>query len=388
MAGDINSTLDVSIYDDNSGAASVIDANGSLVTTPRNPSGIALFDTNAHRGYIQLGDGTNLMPTMDGITRPGFIKITDGTNVAGVDSANAIYVSGKSAVGVAPSSNPLYIGGIDTSGLKRPFLFDSRATNTIALNTLPMGEYRTASPALTNAQVVPLQVDATGKLKITQANLSAQTIALSYDASISPLVANMWLNIQKYTVPANYQLEVVEFNTLVANANASFRFTKALTMGTYNVGTSTFTDQNAYTAPGFAQNVEAEITTVFTGTAVTFTVTYTNETGATGHTGTITTTAAPAVGQRFAMVLAAGDFGVSDITAVTKAGGTAGVCQFYGIVELLFQQNATTNQAFPYLTARQSIILAPGEQLQMDITHTTTTSIRRLMKVVGLLTAT
>jgi hypothetical protein len=139
--------------------------------------------------------------------------------------------------------------------------------------------------------------------------------------------------------------------------------------------------------PGFASNVEAEITTAFTGTAVTFTITYTNELGVTGHTGTITTTAAPGVGQRFAMVLAAGDFGVSDITNVTKAGGTAGICTFYGIVELLWEKNSTTDQTFPRLTSRQSIILAPGDQLQMDIQHSTTTSIRRAMKVVGLLTS-
>jgi hypothetical protein len=58
------------------------------------------------------------------------VKLTDGTTVAGVDNAGALYVSGKSAVGVAPSSNPLYISGIDGGGLKRDFLIKNTAPLT------------------------------------------------------------------------------------------------------------------------------------------------------------------------------------------------------------------------------------------------------------------
>jgi len=63
------------------------------------------------------------LPTGD--NRIGRVKITDDTNVAGVDAANAQYVSGKSAPGVAPSSNPVCVSGVDGSGLKRVFLLDA-----------------------------------------------------------------------------------------------------------------------------------------------------------------------------------------------------------------------------------------------------------------------
>jgi len=53
------------------------------------------------------------------------VKIWDGTNTANIDSANALYVSGKSAAGIAPSSNPLYVAGIDGGGLKRGILTDT-----------------------------------------------------------------------------------------------------------------------------------------------------------------------------------------------------------------------------------------------------------------------
>jgi hypothetical protein len=231
-----------------------------------------------------------------------------------------------------------------------------------------------------------VRCDTTGRLLVSQA-FAAQTIALSYDVSAQPLVANMWLNVLKYTVPTGYNFEVVEMSARSSNANASFRFTQTLSMGTYNLTGSVFTDGSAYVTPGFATFLEAEVTTIFTGTAVTFTVTYVNESGVVGRTGTITTTAAPTVGQRFALVLQAGDLGIKDITNVTKAGGTAGICTFYGLVELLQEQHATTDDTQPRFMARQSIILLPGQQLQMDFTHTTTTSLRRMMKVVGLLTA-
>ena len=66
---------------------------------------------------------TDALPTGD--NRIGRIKVTDDTNVLGIDTANAAYVAGKSAVGAAPSSNPVNVSGVDGSGNKRIFLLDA-----------------------------------------------------------------------------------------------------------------------------------------------------------------------------------------------------------------------------------------------------------------------
>jgi len=97
--------------------AKLINASGSYI----NP---ATEDTLA---LIKNTDGvkkiTDALPTGD--NRIGRVKITDDTNVAGVDAQNHQYVAGKSATGVAPSSNPVSISGVDGGGLKRIILLDT-----------------------------------------------------------------------------------------------------------------------------------------------------------------------------------------------------------------------------------------------------------------------
>lgn len=66
---------------------------------------------------------TDALPTGD--NRIGRVKITDDTNIAGVDAQNHLYVAGKSAVGVVPVSNPVSISGVDGGGLKRVLLTDT-----------------------------------------------------------------------------------------------------------------------------------------------------------------------------------------------------------------------------------------------------------------------
>lgn len=46
-------------------------------------------------------DGTNEMPMMDAVARPGFMKLTDGTEVANVNASNQLEVSVENAVTVS-----------------------------------------------------------------------------------------------------------------------------------------------------------------------------------------------------------------------------------------------------------------------------------------------
>ena len=67
-------------------------------------------------------------------------KITDGTNVAGVDAVNHQLVSGKSAVGAAPSTNPVSISGVDGGGFKRIPLADT--LGRLQTSAFPMDGYK------------------------------------------------------------------------------------------------------------------------------------------------------------------------------------------------------------------------------------------------------
>lgn len=72
-----------------------------------------------------------------------YAKITDGDYVAGVDAAGGLYVAGKAAPGASPSSNPVYIAGVDVGGLKRGILTDTSGKPYVLTEN-----YQVLSPAV------------------------------------------------------------------------------------------------------------------------------------------------------------------------------------------------------------------------------------------------
>jgi hypothetical protein len=299
---------------------------------------------------VKVTDGTNVMPTGDAVGRAIFQKVTDGTSTATVGTLT---------------------------------------TSAVGLNVVPLGVYQTTPPSLTNGQVYPLTMDASGRLLVSTAAATRRLIELSYvSGGLSILVANMWRNVLTYTVPASYQLEVTNFNCSAGNQLSSARWNRMKSLGTYNVATSTFSDGSAYTSPGFCSSVEAEVTVALTGTAVTLTVTYVNQDGVAGRTGTITCTAAAPLQYRFLMTLQGTDFGVRDITAVTKSGGTAGTLTLYGLTTLMQVKITNADQTYPYLTARESVIIEAGDMVSLEVTATSATNVARMVKAVGVLSPT
>ena len=117
-------------------------------------------NTLANKWPVQVTDGTNTMPTGDAVGRAIFHKITDGTNTAGVDANNHIFVAGKSAVGATPTGNPVAVSGVDNGGLKRALLTDTGgrqfALITDATNTAAVKAASVAPAATDPALVVAL----------------------------------------------------------------------------------------------------------------------------------------------------------------------------------------------------------------------------------------
>ena len=54
--------------------------------------GITCEDGDNNALHVAVTDGTNLMPTMDAVARPGFMKITDGTETVNVTTDNELEV--------------------------------------------------------------------------------------------------------------------------------------------------------------------------------------------------------------------------------------------------------------------------------------------------------
>lgn len=126
-----------------------------------------------------------------------------------------------------------------------------------------------------------------------------------------------------------------------ASINHTLSFFKAISFGSINISTPTFTDGSAWgTQTQLGASVTAsspvllECTTVLNATPGNLSFTYKNQAGTGGQTSsTLSLGANTVVGSMGYMQLAAGDYGCQDITAATRTAGTTptGVIKFWGV---------------------------------------------------------
>lgn len=253
---------------------------------------------------------TDALPIGD--NRIGKIKVTDDTNVLGVDANNHAYVAGKAAAGVAPSSNPVSVSGIDNGGLKR------------SLRTDNMGRLQVVPAAVATA--LPNMAD------------------LFWRASDAAIVANQFKRVLTYTIPVGYSGYLIRFTTFQAEAAYS-RIVAETNFGSLNVPTNVWTSSGlSYTAPQFSGTVEAEVTTQF-GSAqnITVTVGYTNQSGVAGRSTQFTVPKSSIVGTRVVMPLQSGDIGVRSVQTVSASpSGGAGVLKLLGFIQLAWHSDLSS----------------------------------------------
>lgn len=116
-----------------------------------------------------------------------------------------------------------------------------------------------------------------------------------------------------------------------------------INLGSLNIGTNVFTDGSAMptvTELGSSRQVAGpvfvEVTTALTGTPGTLTITYQDQDGNASETTSAQTMAASVVKSSGWIVLNSNDWGVIDISAAARSGGTspAGVIKFWGIIPI------------------------------------------------------
>lgn len=166
------------------------------------------------------------------------------------------------------------------------------------------------------------------------------TVCLDSGMRSTTLVSsNDWLRVLSYNVPVGKVLVPNFFQIYNSVGSVSGRVAEQLAFGSYTtVGSGTFTD-GGVTDSGdpydWYGEVYFDVTTQWTGGgngAFTITVTYINQDGTTGRTGSFVATKGEPVGSRYLLTLQSGDIGVRDITAMTGDGSTsAGVASVYGV---------------------------------------------------------
>lgn len=281
----------------------------------------------------------------DGLAK---VKLWDGTNTAGIDTANALYVSGKNAVGATPASNPVYVSGIDALGKKRGLLTD------------PSGQLYVITGQV--AGNLPIQI--------------------KFQANHSAVNSNEWQEVLNYTIPANYEFDASTFEGHSQFANEAIRVIQETLGGSFNCATNTFTDNSSILAPQFGTGMYIHVTTAIgSGVNDIFTITYINQDSIAGRTATVTIPKSSLVDTRIEVVLQSGDYGVRDITNVThSATGQAGVADieiYQGLFYLLMPTANAHYQAIA-VTSGAAIVPEGGEIILQYLAGTKTTYIRRI----------
>ena len=129
----------------------------------------------------------------------------------------------------------------------------------------------------------------------------------------------------------------------------------AQTLGSHNNSTNVFTAGTSYSSIQFASIDYALVTTAIAGGAgnVTYTVTYTNQDGTAGRTGTITIPRGSAAGTQWSISLQATDYGIRSVQNVSGTPTTVGVIDLVGAIPLAIHADRDS-------TAQIETVFAPG----------------------------
>lgn len=229
----------------------------------------------------------------------------------------------------------------------------------------------------------PIVVDTQGRLITTTPNINGDTITLNYQADIGVYRINTFRNVLTYTIPTGYTANVISFLSTASNSYGYGRLVRLINFGTYNIGTQTFSNGNALTGLKFISKVETEVTTINSGVVV-ITITYVNQDGVGGRTGTATVLAGSVVGERALFTLQARDYGVQDITAVSRGSVVTGVITLYGIDELAFQKDDTSQLVYESIFPSQGVIIPSGVDgiIGIEFSATTAAAVPRQLKSI------
>lgn len=213
------------------------------------------------------------------------------------------------------------------------------------------------------------------------------TIDFAYaNASLAPVIANSFITVLEYTVPSGYNLNIINFKSSSSNTAGFARISQRTSFGSYNAGTNVFSDGDSIAEPKFASTMEMQVTTAFSGNT-TFTITYTNQSGVTGRTGTvaINSVAKRALGARILITLQAGDFGIREVTNVADDGAATGIISVNGYNEFGYQRHVISSLVYDTQYASSQLLIPEGEVILFEAGATNTVAVSKTIKAIAAL---
>jgi hypothetical protein len=206
---------------------------------------------------------------------------------------------------------------------------------------------------------------------------------LGVSGSIGVLVAATWSTQVRWAVPANYVYKPKVCHANVTTAGSRTLIMAGQKLGTWNENTNAFTDSGtSVAAPDFYDRLFARVTTTHAATANTITVTYADQDAA-GSTATIAMPATSLAAENWVEgVLAAGDYGIQDISAVSDSAAPAtGVIELWGLRTLAEFLGPANNTELVLLG--EGIGIPNGESIVVLFNAAATTAQQRSAHVSG-----
>jgi len=241
----------------------------------------------------------------------------------------------------------------------------------------------------TNSEFVNVKVTSDGRLQVEIIPSSIYTtLQLTIDRFLTAINNYEWQEILEYEVPTGYDFNCVSFEASSDVANEAARAIHKELLGSFVCNTNTFTDGTIETLPNFLTKMYIYVTTAIgSGNNDVITITYTNQDGVTGRTGTVTIPKSSLVGTRLEVIMQEGDYGIIDVTDVThSATGQAGTFNIEGIMGLFYQIiNATKTQYQASAVSLGGIVITQGRKIYLQYLANSAVSNKRRISLVGTL---
>jgi len=226
-----------------------------------------------------------------------------------------------------------------------------------------------------------VRTDSAGNLfTVSTASIQADPIMINlrFFASDGAIVAGSFKRVLEWNVPTGYFAYLIRFTTFQSEAAIS-RLTVVKEMGTLVISTNVFTSGDSYPEPQWSSVIEAEVTTeIGASTNLTITVTYTNEMGVSGRTGTFSIPKSSIVGARFVLTRQAGDLGVRSIQNLSSDATTSGAILILGHLQLMIHDDLATTMGLETIVGAGAITFPSGTQIHLEYNGGTVSKQRRL----------
>lgn len=194
-----------------------------------------------------------------------------------------------------------------------------------------------------------------------------RTVSLFYEQSVTTPVNNGFTRALIYTVPALYTATILKF-TSYQNEAAFSRVLVPKTLASYNNSTNTFTAGSTYNNIQFGGIHYVIVTTAIAAGAgnVTFTITYTNQDGTTGRTGTVAVPRGSVVGTIWPITLQTGDYGIRSVQNVSGTPTVVGIIDVIGSIPLGIHADRDSTAQIETVFAPGVLTVGSGEQIIIE----------------------